>query len=119
MDKPSAQTVIDLTGTDLSEPAVSSIIDDAALIAGPCLSGVSDAVAASAVKWLAAHLVASTSDMGSATLTSDKLGDASQSWSRAKTGDALMGTSYGQQAVALIPCLARVGRAQASITVLN
>ena len=119
MAKPTAEVVIALTGTELSEGVVSSIIDDAALIAGPCLAGVSDALETAALKWLAAHLIASTSDMGSATLTSDKLGDASQSWSRAQMGDAMMGTSYGQQAVALVPCLARIGRARASIEVLR
>ena len=84
MTKPDAQTVIDLTGTELSEGAVSSIIDDAALIAGSCLATVDDARSSAAIKWLAAHLVASTSDMGSATLASDKLGDASQGWARAQ-----------------------------------
>lgn len=119
MVKPDAQTVIDLTGTDLSEPVVTLIIEDAALIAGPCLSGVADDRATSAIKWLAAHLVASTSDGGAATLTSDKLGDASQSWARAQMGDGIVGSTYGQQAVALVPCLARVGRAQASVEVLS
>lgn len=111
-------TVIALTGCELSEPVVASIIEDAALIADPCLAGVPTIRANAAIKWLAAHLVASTSDQGSATLTSDKLGDASQSWARGQMGDGLMGTTYGQQAVALVPCLARVGRARASIEVI-
>lgn len=117
LTKPIAADVIALTGTGLSEAVVSDIIDDAALI-GDCLSTLSSAKQEAALKWLAAHLIASTSDDGSQVLTSAKLGDASDSYARAKTGDGIAGTTYGQQAIAIAPCLARLGRAKASIEVV-
>lgn len=118
MATPTAASVIAITGTKLSDAIVDSIIADAELIASSCLTaaGASDALETSVVKWLAAHLVASTS--GNGTLTSRKLGDASKSYASTSLGDGLMGTAYGQQAVALLPCLATIGRAQAVIEVI-
>lgn len=118
LSKPAASVVIALTGTELSEAVVSSIIDDAALIAAACLEPKSDEVQASALKWLAAHLIASTSDQESKVVTSTKLGDASDTFGAAQLSNGIMGTTYGQQAVALAPCLARLGRARAKITVV-
>lgn len=118
LQKPSAADVIALTQTDLPEPVVSAIIDDAALMAENCLSTKSAAVQEAALKWLAAHLIASTSDEGSQTISSTKLGDASDSYARATTGDGVSGTTYGQQAIALAPCLAYLGRARAKVTVV-
>lgn len=117
LSKPDAADVISLTGTDLSSSVVSSIIDDAALI-GSCVSDLTDAEQEAALKWLAAHLIASTSDESSQAVSSAKLGDASDTYARAKTSDGIMGTTYGQQAVAIAPCLARLGRAKASIEVV-
>ena len=111
-----AAEVIALTGTSLPEAAVGAIIDDALLIAADCIAGVSEARADSAIKWLSAHLVASLGSEG--VLTSRKLGDASKSYARAQVGDGIAGTTYGQQAIAILPCLARVGRARASIEVM-
>lgn len=116
MAKPTASDVIALTGTDMPEAVVSAIIDDAALIAADCLSSVSDALETAALKWLSAHLIASTNDGG--VIQSEKLGDASDTYSRAATGDGIMGTTYGQQAVALVPCLGRLGRPTAKVTVV-
>jgi hypothetical protein len=116
MATPTAASVIAITGTKLSESVVDSIIADAALIAANCLVGVADGVETAALKWLAAHLVASTTANGA--VTSRKLGDASKSYASTNLGDGLMGTSYGQQAVALLPCLATIGRAQAVIEVI-
>ena len=116
LTKPDPQEVIDLTGTTLGEHVVALVIEDASLIGAECLSGLSSAAQQAALKWLAAHLIAST-DSG-ATLASESLGDASQSYVRAQVKDGIAGTVYGQQAIALAPCLARIGRAKARITVV-
>lgn len=118
LSKPDSQDVIDLTGTALDSGVVSALIDDAALIGKDCLESLTDEYQKAALKWLAAHMVASTSDQSSAVLTSNKLGDASKSWARGQMGTAIQGTTYGQQAVALVPCLARLGTAKASVEVV-
>lgn len=120
MSLPSASDVIALTGSSLAEAVVTALIADAALIAEDCVGGYTPERQTAIIKWLAAHLVASTSAGGESVLTSDKLGDASQTYARATTGDSLSGTMYGQQALALDAngCLARKGRARASIETL-
>lgn len=114
---PTASDVIALTETDLSEAVVYGIIADASVLAADCLSGVLDPAYTSVIKWLAAHMVASAGDSSGA-MTSDRLGDAQQSFSRAVTGAGLMGTAYGQQAIALAPCLSGLGMRQAKTWVL-
>ena len=116
LSKPTAQAVIDLTGSDIPAPVVESIIDDAAIIGRDCLSVLDAETQEAALKWLTAHLIAST-DSG-AQLSSEKLGDASETYVRAQVKDGIAGTVYGQQAIAIAPCLARVGRARARITVV-
>ena len=116
--KPSAAVVIALTGTSFAEAVVSAVIDDAALIAEACIAGYDSDRQTAIVKWIAAHLLASTGTEG--VLTSDKLGDAQQSFARATLGDALKGTTYGQQALLLDTngCLAKQGRAKAVVQVV-
>jgi hypothetical protein len=116
MQLPSAADVIALTGTGLSSAVVDALIADAALIAERCLASESGDRQEATLKWLAAHLVASTGTDG--VLQSSKLGDASETYMRAATGEALAGTIYGQQAIALTPCLARLGKARASLEVI-
>lgn len=117
ISKPSASVVIDLTGTSLSVSVVSGIIDDAALMAEKCIKGFDADRQEAILKWLAAHLI-TTTDGG--TLTSEKLGDASESYKAATVSDGINGTIFGQQAIGLDPtgCLARLGRAKASIEVV-
>lgn len=114
--RPAADDVIALTSTSLDMSVVDQVITDAALIAEKCVRNLPAVTQRSAIKWLAAHLIASTHDGG--VMTSSKLGDASEAYSRAVVGNGLMGTTYGQQAVALVPCLGRIGRPRASITVV-
>lgn len=118
LSKPTAQSVIDLTGTGLPSAIVQQIIDDAALLAESCLTPLSAERQEAALRWLSAHLVASTSDTGSQSLTSQKLGDASESYGQAARGTGISGTTYGQQAIAIAPCLGRLGRAPTSIEVI-
>lgn len=116
---PTASDVIALTETGLSAAVVTTLIDDAALVAGDCITGYADDRQTAIIKWLAAHMVAST-DAGGGTLTSDKLGDASQSYARATMGDGLRGTIYGQQALALDTngCLTTRGKGRASVEII-
>lgn len=116
MANPAAADIIAMTGTRLSETLVETLIAQAALIAAPCLVGASDDLETATLMWLTAHLVASTSTNG--TVTSRKLGDASKSYSTAQVGNGIMGTVYGQQAIALLPCLATAGRSTAVLEVI-
>jgi hypothetical protein len=120
MQKPSAETVIALTGTGLAAAVVSAVIDDAALLAEKCIRNLPGGRQEAILKWLAAHMLASTSDSGSQVLASTSLGAASDSFARGSLGDGLQSTTYGQQAIALDPsgCLARLGRARATIEVV-
>lgn len=113
-----AADVIAITGTELAEAVVTALIADAELVAGDCISSYSAERQDAIVKWLAAHLVAST-DAGGVSVTSEKLGDASLTFARATLGEGLKGTFYGQQALALDTngCLTGKGRGQASVEV--
>jgi len=117
---PSSADVIALTGTSLDSAVVDAIIADAVLLVedNACFAGYSEAKQTAILKWLSAHLVASTS--GDGVVTSEKLGDASQTYGRAPLGDGLKGTTYGQQVLALDTngCLSGVGRGKASVQVL-
>ena len=114
MTLPTAEQVKAIVATDLSDAVVDSIIADAFLMAERCITSLSDERQTAIVKWLAAHLIASTDE--SATVSSSKLGDAQDTYMRATTGERLMGTTYGQQALALDPngCLARLGNPRAT-----
>ena len=114
---PSAADVIALTGSTLPEVVIEAVIDDAALIASACLEGVDGDRQEAALKWLAAHLVSSAGET-SGSLTSDKLGDAAQTYAKTITGAGLMGSVYGQQAIALLPCLSGIGMRTGKFVVL-
>lgn len=107
-----------ITESTLPDAVITALIGDAGLIGGPCIDQYDTARRDAIVKWLAAHLVASTSTDGS--LTSESLGDASRSYARGQLGDRLRGTTYGQQALALDlkGCLTRRGGAPATFEVV-
>lgn len=115
---PTAIQVKAIVETSLDDSVVDSVILDASLLAEQCLQGLSNDRKTAIIKWLAAHLIASTDS--SATLASSKLGDASDTYVRATTGEGLKGTTYGQQALSLDPngCLARLGKARATFEVI-
>ncbi|MCE8471503.1 DUF4054 domain-containing protein, partial [Rhodovulum sulfidophilum] len=112
------------SGTDFPAPVVASIIEDAALMAGVCIAPYEPARQAAIVKWLAAHLIASTNGAagtGAGSLTSMSLGDASETYAKAAlTGEGLRATHFGQQALLLdtLGGLARLGRPRASAEVI-
>lgn len=118
ISKPLASDVIELTGTELSSSVVSLIIDDAALAAEKCLLTLGAERQESALKWLAAHMITATSDQSSQTISSSKLGDASDSYAKGQLGQGISGSFYGQQALAIAPCLAGFGVARSTIEVI-
>ncbi len=125
LTKPTPAEVIELTATDFSEPVVQSIIDDAALIIEGCgCSYEPPERGTSIIKWLAAHLIASTngaSGGGTGSIISQKLGDASETYAKAAlSGEGLKATHYGQQALLLdtCGCLASIGRPRAKFEAL-
>lgn len=107
-----------ITGSTLTDAVITSLISDAELVGGPCIDQYDAARKDAIIKWLAAHLVASTSTDGA--LSSESLGDASRSYARGQLGDRLRGTTYGQQALALDlnGCLARRGGSPATFEVV-
>lgn len=118
ISKPIAADVIALTGTGLSDTVVSAIIDDAALAAEDCLNTLDAERQKSALKWLSAHMISATSDRKSQARSSSKLGDASDSYAKGTLGAGINSSFYGQQALAIAPCLAGFGSAQSSIEVI-
>ncbi len=114
IQKPTVAVVKLLIG-DFDDTLVQSIIDDAALMVGSCVANFDADRQAAIIKWVTAHLLTVTPD-GKFT-TSEKLGDASESYAVPKLGDSLAGSPMGQQALLLDlnGCLARIGRAKASI----
>lgn len=116
--RPDGSDVIALTGTDLPESVVSAIINDAALAADGCLATLSSERQAAALKWLAAHMITATSDISSQSVTSSRLGDASDSYAKGTLGQGINSSFYGQQALAIAPCLAGFGMAKSTIEVI-
>lgn len=103
MKKPSAQDIIDLTGTSLDGGAVTAWIDDAALLAKDCLEPLDADVQEAALKYLVAHMITTGGDNAGLNYTAETLGDAS--WSYGKISGAIDSTSYGRMAFGLAPCL--------------
>lgn len=118
MALPTSADVRAIVDTELTDAQINGVIADASLIAEKCLAGYSDDRQTAILKWLTAHLLASTDSGG--VRTSEKLGDAQESFARATMGDSLKGTTYGQQVMLLdtTGCLSRLGRARSTIEVI-
>lgn len=119
---PTVASVRVLTSTALCDPEIQDFIDDAAAMVEKCVAGLSATLQKTIIKYVAAHLIATSGAGGgdAAQITSRKLGDASRSYARAQTGTFLAGTSFGQQAMALDPngCLANLGKPGITFEVL-
>ncbi|MGE0602227.1 MAG: DUF4054 domain-containing protein [Xanthobacteraceae bacterium] len=113
IEKPNAADVKAIISTTLSDEVVGALIDDAALLAENCIASLDGDRQKAILKWLTAHLIASTNS--NASKTSSKLGDAQDTFARAQLGEGLKGTIYGQQALALDPngCLIGIGKVKA------
>ena len=118
MVKPEAEAVLSLTGAELPASVVDTLIEDAVLMAGNCLKHYGEDRQTAIIKWLAAHLVASTDD--GAELASESVDGASHSFSRPAPGEGLRGTSFGRQALALDyrGCLDGIGKRRPTVEVI-
>lgn len=114
---PTAEDVRLVISTGLTDAQIEAIVNDASLLAKRCIQSLDSDVQTAILRWLAAHLIASIKAKGGGVLASDSLGDASQSYFTGNFGKQLASTSYGQNALLLDPngCLARIGKARASI----
>lgn len=119
---PSASDVRVVIKTTLTDLQIDAIIADAALLAEGCpvIEGFLATRQAAIVKWLTAHMLASTNAAGGGALTSKSLGDASEDYARPTLGSGLSGTTYGMQALALDTsgCLAGLGKINATFRAL-
>lgn len=114
---PTADDVRVVVKTALTDIQIDSVIQDAKLLARRCIESLDSETQTAILKWLTAHLISAIKSKGGGTLTSDALGDASQSYSTVNLGKQLGSSAYGQNALLLDPngCLARIGKARASI----
>lgn len=110
--QPTVAAVRTLVTTTMDDPSVQSFIDDATVTVGPCSLGIDCATLTVIIKYVAAHLIALSRNNGAGTLTSKKLGDASEAYTRTALGTGLSETSYGQSALNMDPtgCLANLGK---------
>ena len=87
--------------TVLDDEMIQAYIDDATLMVSPCVLNYLPDRQAAIIKWTAAHLISSSPGNGGQTLTSKRLGDASESYANVTPGEALKATSFGRQALSL------------------
>lgn len=115
--EPTVDDVRVIISTTYTDAQIEAIISDAALIAETCISPLPSARQTAILRWLTAHLIASSSDTGAGALASDKLGDAAKSWHTGALGKELKSTKYGLAALQLDPngCLARIGKPPSTI----
>ena len=116
--RPEADAVLSLTGAELPASVVDTLIEDAVLMAGNCLKHYGDDRQTAIIKWLAAHLVASTE--GNAEIQSESVDGASQTFVRPEPGEGLRGTSFGRQALGLDyrGCLEGIGKRRPTVEVI-
>lgn len=116
---PTADDVRVVISTTLTDDEIDALIAELALEGSPiyaCLDAITNGdLQAAILKWLVAHFISTTKNLGGGAVTADKLGDASRSFSTAQLGTELRSSTYGQNALLLDPngCLARIGRAKA------
>ena len=111
---PTPGKVREIIDTAKPDSAIESCIAYAAMVAEDYVRHLPGPRHTAIITWIAAHFLASTDVDG--IRTAEKLGDASDSFARAKLGELLMGTPYGQQAVLLAgDALDPVGKPIASI----
>lgn len=117
---PTASEVRLTVTTSLTDAAIDQFVGDAVLMAEVCsvIPTFSEAKQKAIIRFLAAHLI-SMND-ASVRKTSESIGDASESFSTPVLGDALRGTTFGQQAIALDSsgCLANIGKTPMTFKVL-
>lgn len=111
---PDPSEVAALAGVE-ETPAIASFIADAELLVEPCNGAYSDDRRTAIVKWLAAHLIASTPD--GAMLKSETVDGASYTRVMSTNGTGLQSTTFGQRALELDTqgCLVEQGKRSATL----
>jgi len=108
--------VREIVTTSLSDDAVTFFIGLAEAATGECATGWSDALTDQINRLVAAHFIEMVPGEAK-TVTSVKLGDASETYARASLGEGLKATLWGQQALLLdtTGCLQRLGKPPATL----
>ena len=114
-----AVTVADvklIVTTSLSDPAIEFFIGLAEAATAQCATGWSDDLTDKINTLVAAHFIETSPD-GAQTVTSVKLGDASETYLRSSLGEGLKGSMWGKQALLLdtTGCLQRLGNPRATL----
>lgn len=112
---PSVEEVRAVITTTATDAQVEATIEDAALIVETCVASLDEARQKAIVKYVTAHLLSVNSSLasgGSGALSSQSLGDASESYATAALGDGLFSTAYGKKAILFDPngCISRLGK---------
>ena len=115
---PTVAEVRQIITTGLSDADIGAIIEDAALIVGPCIEGMAEDRAKAIIKYATADLIASTvASSGGGARTAKALGDASESYASGGTGAEFGKSAYWSKALLLdtTGCLANLGRRRATL----
>jgi hypothetical protein len=109
---PTVEDVRAVIETEATDTQVQMAIDDAALVVEACVAALPAARQEAIIKYVAAHFLSLGSKTGSGALSSQSLGDASESYATSILGEGLAGTEFGKRALLLDPngCLARLGK---------
>lgn len=125
LELPTPADVKAIISTELTDDQIQGFINDAALLVKRCVSPLTPELQKTIIKYVAAHLIQSAGlstgeGFANVAVTAMKLGDASESYSRATAGTNLAGTWYGQQAIQFDPngCLLKLGERTVLMQVL-
>lgn len=112
IQKPTATEVKEIVSTSKSDAVVSSMIEDAALMAEKCITSLDGDRQEAILRYLTAHMIVISDGGGAGAVVSEKLGDAQRNYSAVPLGESLRSSGFGQQAIALDPngCLANIGK---------
>lgn len=108
--------------TLLSDEAIQQFIDDAVLMVEPCtvIATFSEAKQKAIIRYIAAHMIATSGDGTEGRMTSQKIGDASETYEAGTLGQGLKASSFGQKAIEMDTsgCLASLGKQRIQFKVL-
>lgn len=113
---PTPAEVRQIIATGLSDADIAAIIEDAALIVGPCVASLDEDRAKAIIKYVAADLIAATiASSGGGARTAKALGDASESYASGGPGVEFGKSTYWTRALMLDPngCIEKLGRRRA------
>lgn len=119
-NRPTPEQVQRLLSVTFSTEELEDAISDAGLMLNACAKLYDDERQAALVKYLAAHLLASSQVGAAGSLASESVDGTSYSRATATLGQNLKGTTFGQQALLLDPngCLQSLGEMNARLWVV-